>query len=220
MKLIRIILPLLAAIGLASCAKEGRVIPADDMSEIYAEMLVMDQWVRLSDLNRIADTSLVYEPILRRYGYSPEDYQASVEAYLQDPGTFFDIMEGTKALLQAQTDRISAVVRMEEDREAYLRELEARRDFKRPPVFDTVRVYPLTYRVAMDSTGYYALERLEPDTVFEGPAFRLRDTVAVTAPADSVKPAVNIQPVLPERFRGKDVTFEQIVSEEEDAETP
>ena len=43
---------------------------------------------------------------------------------------------------------------------------------------------------------------------------------AVTAPADSVKPAVNIQPVLPERFRGKDVTFEQIVSEEEDAETP
>ena len=54
-----------ALIFLASCGRdEAEVIPRDDMSRIYAEMLLTDQWViNTPNIRLIADTSLVYAPI-------------------------------------------------------------------------------------------------------------------------------------------------------------
>ena len=53
-----------------SCRKdEAEVIPRSKMAEIYAEMLVTDQWITTTPgIRMIADTSLVYEPILEKYG--------------------------------------------------------------------------------------------------------------------------------------------------------
>ena len=49
----------------ASCRRdEARVIPRDQLAEIYAEMLVMDQWIMTTPgVRLIADTSLVYAPL-------------------------------------------------------------------------------------------------------------------------------------------------------------
>mgnify|MGYP003445798638 FL=1 len=51
---------------LSSCGKdEAEVIPRAKLAKIYAEMLVTDQWVTSTPgVRMIADTSLVYEPIL------------------------------------------------------------------------------------------------------------------------------------------------------------
>ena len=50
----------------ASCRKdETKVIPRGKLAKIYAEMLVTDQWITTTPgIRMIADTSLVYEPIL------------------------------------------------------------------------------------------------------------------------------------------------------------
>ena len=75
---------------LGSC-RDSRVIDEEDMSKIYAEMLMTDQWINSTpDVRRIADTSLVYEPILRKYGYTSEDYRYSINYYLDHDDDFAD----------------------------------------------------------------------------------------------------------------------------------
>ena len=70
-----IIMVALAACVLTSCGKdEAEVIPRSKLARIYAEMLMTDQWITAtSGVRLIADTSLVYEPILEKYGYDIEE---------------------------------------------------------------------------------------------------------------------------------------------------
>ena len=79
-----------ALIFLASCGTdEAEVIPRDDMSRIYAEMLLTDQWIiNTPNIRLIADTSLVYAPIFEKYGYDTDDYRKSVDHYMDDPERF------------------------------------------------------------------------------------------------------------------------------------
>ena len=73
MKILKLIFPVVVAIILfSSCSsEEGKVISRRDMAEIYAEMLLTDQWIASRpELRKKADTSLVYEPILNKYGYT------------------------------------------------------------------------------------------------------------------------------------------------------
>ena len=88
--------------SLNSCGRKN-VIEEDHLAHIYAEMLMTDQWINATPGARlIADTSLVYEPILRKYGYTSEDYRNTVEYYLQDPDDYADIMKMTVDILDAR----------------------------------------------------------------------------------------------------------------------
>ena len=89
------IVALLAVVVMAaSCSKDrADVIPRSKMAAIYAEMLMTDQWINArTDVRRIADTSLVYEPILQKYGYSHKDYLKTVDKYMDDPERFSRIL--------------------------------------------------------------------------------------------------------------------------------
>lgn len=171
------------ALCLFSCSRGGKVIPAGKMSEIYEEMLVMDQWIRTNGgrMSRVADTSLVYAPILERYGYTPEDYRRSVEHYLNEPGEFTDILKETQRRLQRRVDELTAVEEGISLRDAHRREVEARTDFRRARIFDFGDTLDLTWKVSVewDSLGISVVERVLPDTLFDGPAFHLRDTIKV-----------------------------------------
>lgn len=89
---------------LVSCGgNRPRVIPRSTLSKIYAEMLVTDQWIAsATSVKNIADTSLVYEPILEKYGYTSEDYRKSVEHYLDDPERFSRIFRSASEILDAR----------------------------------------------------------------------------------------------------------------------
>lgn len=85
--------------SLHSCKGE-KLIDEADLAEIYAEMLITDQWINATPgLRTTADTSLVYEPILKKYGYTSADYLRSVEYYLNDPDNYADIMTATVKIL-------------------------------------------------------------------------------------------------------------------------
>ena len=95
MKLWKYILPLMAVVVFASCSSkdEAEVIPRDTMADIYVEMLMMDQWITtIPGMRIIADTSLVYEPILEKHGYDKLDYIHSVDVYMDDPERFSRIL--------------------------------------------------------------------------------------------------------------------------------
>ncbi|MBR1405421.1 MAG: DUF4296 domain-containing protein [Bacteroidales bacterium] len=182
----RLVLILAVLAGLAACSRGERVIPADKMAAMYEEMFVLDQWIRATPaLGRVADTSLVYLPILERYGYTAEDYRASVEYYLSEPAEFSGIFQTVKDRLQKRVDELTAAEEGVSQREAYRRAIEARTDFVRPRIFDFGDTLDLTREVSVvwDSLGVSVVERVLPDTLYEGPVFHLRDTVAV---ADTV----------------------------------
>jgi len=90
-----------------SCGRKegGRIIPRSKMSKIYAEFLLTDQWIATHrQYSRQADTSLVYEPILNKYGYTTEDYRASVAHYLHDSERYARMLKETKAILEKGRD--------------------------------------------------------------------------------------------------------------------
>ena len=113
-------------ISLQSCKEEG-IIEEDTMAQIYAEMLLTDQWINSTPgMRMIADTSLVYEPILKKYGHTSTDYRKSVEYYLNDPDTYADIMKKTVKIfdnrlsgLHKKKDRLQE----EKDREKFVKSM-------------------------------------------------------------------------------------------------
>lgn len=211
-----VILLLLAAIVLApSCRRNGpRVIPRGKLAKIYAEMFVTDQWIQNTPkLRSIADTSLVYEPILEKYGYTSEDYQHSVQHYMDDPERFSRILRTTGEILD---DQIKDLKRKQKE----LQELEAKRlaESKRKyPEYElwytelpprNERDYSDTISVGWDTASLMFKFRYMPrtDTIYEGvrmivPADTLTvaDSLAVTDSIAAVDPVVEIKPLaLPE----------------------
>lgn len=211
-----VILLLLAAIVLApSCRRNGpRVIPRGKLAKIYAEMFVTDQWIQNTPkLRSIADTSLVYEPILEKYGYTSEDYQHSVQHYMDDPERFSRILRTTGEILD---DQIKDLKRKQKE----LQELEAKRlaESKRkypeyelwytelPPRDE--RDYSDTISVGWDTASLMFKFRYMPrtDTIYEGvrmivPADTLTvaDSLAVKDSIAAVDPVAEAKPLaLPE----------------------
>ena len=93
-----------------SCARTGRVIPEEKFSDIYAEMLLADQWISSNlKARRVADTTLFYAPILEKYGYDVLDYDASVRHYMKKPADFAAILDKSSMKLTAYANRLQAV---------------------------------------------------------------------------------------------------------------
>jgi hypothetical protein len=77
------------------------------MARIYADMLMTDQWVTSTPgIRMVADTSLVYEPILEKYGYDSDDYRRSIDAYMDDPERYARILRTTGEILQDRIDEL------------------------------------------------------------------------------------------------------------------
>lgn len=84
---------LLAVLSLTGCHRKGRIIPAGTLENIYVDMFMADQWIKSNqDARKRADTSLFYEPIFRRYGYTIKDYDATVTYYIDRPDKYVKIL--------------------------------------------------------------------------------------------------------------------------------
>lgn len=182
---------------LSSCGKddEAQVIPRGKLSEIYAEMLVTDQWITSTPgMRMIADTSLVYAPILEKYGYDLEDYLKSMDVYMGDPERFSRILRKSGEMIERKLK--DAEMRLSElQRKAMLPKIEA--DFKPeeffPYLFDEPYVhYYDSLAVKTDSLlQIYRIVNVErADTVFDGVRIIVKsdtsdvaDTLAAELPA-------------------------------------
>ena len=175
--------------------RNGRVIPRNKMARIYAEMLLTDQWINDNwAQNRSADTSFVYRPILRRYGYDEKDWRKSVSKYIKDPDRYSRILKKSAALLEAREkelrlrlDLINAAERLEQETAGFIPErLYWLAGMRNPDNFveDGLVFY-------VDSVGGSEW-RFDPyrgyDTLFAGPAWKisLRDSVSVDSLSVSV----------------------------------
>lgn len=186
-----------AAALLSSCSgrDERTVIPRRQLAKIYAEMLVTDQWITTTPgMRMIADTSLVYMPILEKYGYDLDDYLKSVDVYMDDPERFARILRNSGEIIGKQLK--DAEVRLEEHKRlAALPKVKVDLDMKEffPFLFDEPYVhYYDSLSFEPDST--LMIYRLVPvergDTLFDGVRIMVKtDTLAVadTLAADTLK---------------------------------
>lgn len=105
---LHILLAILAASLLLGACSRGRVIPRSKMVDIYADMFMADQWLKGDyKYRRMADTTLLYEPILESYGYTTDDYLKSVRKYMKDPDRFSRILKRTAAKLEKEASKLS-----------------------------------------------------------------------------------------------------------------
>lgn len=185
------ILILLAAIMILvpSCKREGpSVIPRSKLAKIYAEMFVMDQWIQLKPgLRTIADTSLVYEPILEKYGYDSDDYQYSVDRYMDDPERFSRILRSTAEILDKEIKSLKkqqAELKLHEEKkkEVARYEITMFQFYDELISADGLRDWSDSLDVAWDTVyNAYRFRRIHrTDTIYEGPRMIVSDTLSVT----------------------------------------
>ena len=181
-----VVLALAVGLSLASCGKKERVIPK---AEIYAEMYVLDQWLDDNrSLRREADTSLVYAPVLDKYGYTYDDYLNSVDVYMKDPTRYSRILRRTSEILGSRLTELKAEKKAQEDALKESRRLDSLRNLIHLNVDSLmnsmVRTAPSDSLVtAFDSLGFVDFRFVQTsDTTYDGPAMVIRiDSLAVAA---------------------------------------
>ncbi len=111
----RLLLYVLALLAVAllsfSCSsKKGRIIPRHQMTQIYAEMFVLDQWTNSSARMhaRTLDTTYVYEAVFQKYGYTVDDFLASMDYYLYDPERYRWMIEDAVAIIRKEEEELRA----------------------------------------------------------------------------------------------------------------
>jgi hypothetical protein len=176
-KLWKHILPLIAAVIFASCSSnEAEVIPRGKMAEIYAEILMTDQWISsTSGMRMIADTSLVYEPILEKYGYDKIDYIHSVDYYMNDPERFSRIFRSSSEILDKKLKDLHKIQRKQELDAAAAKKLKKFvTDHAFEEYFPYLSLEPYVHyhdsiKVEQDDMSVYRLIPVETaDTVYDG----------------------------------------------------
>ncbi|MCM1176411.1 MAG: DUF4296 domain-containing protein [Clostridium sp.] len=211
---------------LSACRREGKVIPRDKMARIYAEMFIVDQKISQDrEIRRTADTSLVYEPVFRKYGYTADDYRASMAHYIKDPDRYARILRNSASIIESEIkslkkerERLEALEKLHDEVSAFSPDRIFRlTGLGNPDLFteDSLSFY-------VDSTGgdMYFDVRVWLDTAFYGPVMQLRerdtlsvqDSVAVELPenapdgaaviSDKDTAAGNVPSKLPELRKG------------------
>ena len=151
------------------CGHRGRVIPEDKFADIYADMLLADQWLSSNPkARRVADTTLFYAPILESYGYNVLDYNASVRHYMKKPEKFAAIISSSSKQLSAYAKRLQAVE--DEMKSRYKLPPYKKVDFSRDTVLvvDTSKVLSSqadTLDSAIELADSAGVAAAEPDTV-------------------------------------------------------
>ena len=185
---------IMALMVFASCGKkdEAEIIPRNQLAKIYAEMLVTDQWIMdTPGVRSIADTSLVYSPILEKYGYDADDYVRTVDKYMDDPERFSRIFRSTGEILDRQLARLKKKQKEEQERKARDKEIEELIKAVRSDV-DFGEFFP--YLGNEPYVHYYDSLAIETDSlqmiyrlVSVERADTLYDRLRMIVPADSVK---------------------------------
>lgn len=101
---------------LAGCSGRGRVIPRDKLVKIYYDIIVLDQWVREHPASQpVVDTTLFFEPIFERYGYTFEDYDNTVHYYVDKPDKFAKVFDAVELRLRARQKHFEELAKKYEE---------------------------------------------------------------------------------------------------------
>ena len=171
----------------ASCSRDkAEIIPRSKMARIYAEMLMTDQWINArTDVRRIADTSLVYEPILQKYGYDHMDYLKTVDEYMDDPERFARILRESGDIIEERLKDLRWELEQRNRLEALrkrIEEMTIKSDFKAEEFFP--------YLFGEAYVHYYDSLVIEIDSVIQH--YRFKDVPTTDTLYDGVRMLIQL----------------------------
>ena len=74
------------------------------MADIYADMVLASEWLQVHpEYEKKADTTLFYELVFKKYGYTFRDYDFSLSHYIKDPLGFSKILDKSSERLEARS---------------------------------------------------------------------------------------------------------------------
>ena len=109
-----VLLPLLPG-----CKQEG-IIPPGDMESLLADFYKADATIQLLNEGSTPvalDSMRVYLPIVESYGYTKDEFRASLEHYLHRPDQMAKMFKHLRAKLEQEAVRPSSIVSEEEEEE-------------------------------------------------------------------------------------------------------
>ncbi len=102
----------IAALLVSSCKKD--TIPYGEMSKIIADMYLADGYIN-TDYKKVlqADSAEVYKVVIKKYGYTPEQFTKTIDDLIERPGKLKIVYQRAKEILllgQMEADRDMAVL--------------------------------------------------------------------------------------------------------------
>jgi len=184
----------LALLAFAGCSRRAKVIPRGTMAKIYADIFMQDQWLTKHPQGLKADTTLIYEPIFRKYGFTSADYRLSRETYINDPDRYSRILKNSNMILDRRVKELEEKIKMRDEIKARIEAMKVYRPDKifsfsglsNPDTFveDSVIFY-------VDTTG--GEWSFDPekglDTVYSGPKMIINLPDSLIAHLDSLAAA-------------------------------
>ena len=162
----------------ASCGHKPKLIPREKLVRIHMEMLLADQWLKIENsFRRMADTSVVYGPILEKYNFSVDDYRYTVDQYIDKPEEFSELFDETTELLRVKLDSLNNRIRAQAKADSTMRALLAM-DIPKPELYSKFfeKMYARdTISLLMDSMHVYRLQEIIHDTMFKGPLLVIKE---------------------------------------------
>ena len=170
---------------LCACGHRTRVIPEGKLVRIYHDMFLADQWVRDHPDNRTdVDTTLLFDPIFRRYGYTFEDYDHTVQYYLDHSERYVKILNRVETQLRKEGESLQREADRQTAREVELNKY--RRAFRRKD-FST------------DSLRWAGIRPLWPVDTLPAPVDTLPVPADTLAQRDTLDKAERLEPTRPEK---------------------
>ena len=184
---------LILTVSLLACGGP-KMIPEEDMSDIFREMYMLDQWLDSGQPKPQVDSVLVYGTIFSKYGYGIDDFRYSLRRYLEESDAFVDVLDGAMASINGRlaelTARDSLQAKADSIRMAHLRQLE---EMDLPVLYKDLLVgfFPADTVCPGPDSLPYCFRVPVLDTMFNGPALMIREPAdTLTAAADSLAAAV------------------------------
>ena len=171
--------------ALCACGHRTRVIPESKLIRIYHDMFLADQWVRdHPDARTDVDTTLLFDPIFHRYGYTFEDYDYTVQYYLDHSERYVKILNRVETQLRKEGESLQREADRQTAREVELNKY--RRAFRRKD-FST------------DSLRWAGIQPLWPVDTLPAPVDTLPALADTLAQRDTLDKAALLEPTRPEK---------------------
>lgn len=152
----------LALIAVTSCRPDN-IIDRDDLADIFYDFYMADRYVEATDQHDLGDSVRIYAPILKKHGYTFEEYQATIDYYLHKPEILTKTFKSVESRLKERKETLDNYIAKEAKKH------------RRWKLLDSLELYG---DQTVKGNGYYRALRL---------LFFKSDTMEVTSPTiDSI----------------------------------
>ncbi|MFA5768542.1 MAG: DUF4296 domain-containing protein [Bacteroidales bacterium] len=164
----------------------ARRIPKEDFQLVLREMFLTDLILeRDGTLGRLADSTLVYPPILEKYGYTTEQFLATLDHYASRPARFKSLLTQLRRNINAERLAYNEQLSYNARQKELVARFNSWLKDSVPGIHDMVFKQSLLRILPPDSSQVQPW-RMDRDSLYKDPALRLLPVIDTLSYRDSI----------------------------------